>query len=99
MQWNNQNATSSPGGKGVAPTRTQSMKLIDDAGNVIAQFNRAYNGTITFTVNGESFVSADAASVTLDAAEILLPNLPTSDPQVAGALWSDGGVVTVSAGA
>jgi len=30
--------------------------------------------------------------------QVLLPDLPTSDPGVAGALWSDGGIVKVSAG-
>lgn len=29
---------------------------------------------------------------------IICPNLPTSDPQVAGALWNDNGVLKISAG-
>lgn len=40
------------------------------------------------------------ASVTLSVAgaNVLITGLPTSDPSVAGALWSDSGVLTVSAG-
>jgi len=40
-------------------------------------------GSITLTVNGSNLIIA---------------GLPTSDPTVAGALWSNAGVVTVSAG-
>lgn len=32
------------------------------------------------------------------ASGIIIPNLPTSDPQVAGQLWNDNGVLKVSAG-
>lgn len=30
--------------------------------------------------------------------QIMMPNLPTADPEVAGALWSDGGTIKLSAG-
>jgi len=30
--------------------------------------------------------------------DLIVPNMPTSDPAVAGALWSDGGTVKISAG-
>lgn len=34
----------------------------------------------------------------IDATNINFSNLPTSDPEVVGQLWSDGGVLTISAG-
>lgn len=34
-----------------------------------------------------------------DGGAIMVPNIPTSDPEVAGQVWSNGGVLTVSAGA
>jgi len=30
---------------------------------------------------------------------LVMPNIPTADPEVVGALWSNSGIVTVSAGA
>lgn len=99
MQWNNNDSTSNPATQGVAAARTQTMKLIDDSGNVIAVFTRSATGTISFTVNDESFLSAVAASISIAASTILVPNIPTADPVVAGALWSDTGTVKVSAGA
>lgn len=41
------------------------------------------------TVTGES---------SIDGATIVLPNLPTADPGVAGQLWNDAGALKVSAG-
>ncbi len=38
-------------------------------------------------------------NLVVEGAAINFANLPTSDPSVAGRLWSDSGVVTVSAGA
>ena len=40
-------------------------------------------GAVTFTVSGSN---------------VIVTGLPTSDPAVAGALWSNTGVLTVSAG-
>lgn len=40
------------------------------------------------------------ASITINAAgQAIVAGLPTADPAVAGALWSNSGVLTVSAGA
>lgn len=36
--------------------------------------------------------------VTMNDIVVLMPNLPTSNPAVAGQLWSNAGVLTVSAG-
>lgn len=44
------------------------------------------------------FVNAGDVPV-IQGGTIILADIPTSDPSVAGALWSDSGVVTVSAGA
>ena len=74
------------------------MKLIDDSGNVIATFSRSASGTIAFTVNDKSFVSPTDTSISLAATSIVLSALPTSDPEVEGALWNDTGTVKISAG-
>lgn len=36
--------------------------------------------------------------LTWDGADLVITGLPTSDPTVAGALWSNSGVLTVSSG-
>lgn len=43
--------------------------------------------------------TALATKVAVDADGNVIVTLPTTDPEVAGALWSNSGVVTVSAGA
>lgn len=70
-------------------------------------------GTLYFATK-DTFVDGDSwtpvasaggipsnADVAYDAVNhtLVLANIPTSDPGVEGALWSDEGVVTVSAGA
>lgn len=40
----------------------------------------------------------DEVSINLAALLITVPNIPTSDPSIAGAIWSNSGVLTVSAG-
>jgi hypothetical protein len=37
-------------------------------------------------------------TVTINGTTIIISDLPTSDPSVAGQLWSNSGVLTVSAG-
>ena len=37
-------------------------------------------------------------TVTINGTTIIISDLPTSDPSLAGQLWSDSGVLTVSAG-
>jgi len=51
-------------------------------------------GDINFATSG---VSSVHMQITGDGA-IMLPTIPTSDPAVAGQLWSNGGVLTVSSG-
>jgi hypothetical protein len=74
-----------------APAVAERMNLYDRSGSVVAFFNKAVDGTISFEVNGETYIASGAATVILD--------LPTVDPAVAGQLWADTGTVKVSAGA
>jgi len=37
-------------------------------------------------------------TVTVDGTTVIISDLPTSDPGVAGQLWNDSGVLSVSAG-
>jgi len=64
--------------------------------------NTTFSGPVTST-NG--FVGGVAATtltttgtVTLNGTAIIVSDLPTSDPSVAGQIYSDSGVLTVSAG-
>ena len=57
------------------------------------QSNNGFIGSVTGDVAGE------VAATDLSASGVVIfSNLPTSDPAVAGQLWSDAGVLTVSAG-
>jgi len=55
--------------------------------------------------DGNAFVDMNSVpqnftnAVTMTDAVIMMTALPTSDPSVAGQLWADSGVVTISAGA
>ena len=67
-----------------------------------------YDGTVTsgLTIKGtekDGIIDVDIASggqstTTIASDNIIVGSLPTSDPSVAGKLWSNSGVVTVSAG-
>jgi len=37
-------------------------------------------------------------STIVNTVKVLMPNLPTSDPSVAGQLWNDSGTLKISAG-
>lgn len=57
------------------------------------------SGTSSLNPNSSTF--PDGITVTGDAAlngNILVMNIPTADPGVAGQLWSNLGILTVSAG-
>lgn len=49
-------------------------------------------------VDVHSDVSYDQATKTLTLDKLVLSNLPTSDPTIAGALWNDSGTIKISAG-
>lgn len=50
------------------------------------------------TVNATYGASATVANLTATGSVIILSGLPTANPAVAGQLWSNSGVLTVSAG-
>jgi hypothetical protein len=56
-----------------------------------------FSGPVT-SDNGFSGGPTTTTNLTATGSVIILSGLPTSDPTVAGALWSNSGVVTVSAG-
>lgn len=66
----------------------------------------SYNTKVYMEQGGDSQVVASGGSIKLGASvtlsvsgtNVLIVGLPTSDPSVAGALWSNAGVLTVSAG-
>lgn len=68
---------------------------------------RSENGFQSITVNGSTGTvtvtasygaSATMANLTATGTVISLANIPTSDPNVAGRVWSNSGVLTLSAG-
>ncbi len=62
--------------------------------------SRWSGGTLIFeTTDGDPLLELDAdGTLTLNAAAIVMSDLPTSDPSVAGQVWSNTNVLTVSAG-
>jgi hypothetical protein len=57
------------------------------------------NGTTgTVTVSATYGASATVANLTATGSVVILSGLPAADPHVAGHVWSNSGVVTVSAG-
>ena len=54
-------------------------------------FQGAVTGAVTATT-----VTATGALTATDTANVIV--IPTSDPGVAGAIWNDGGTLSVSAG-
>jgi len=61
---------------------------------------RSENGFKDITKNASTGAVTENISITYDGTNsvVIISDLPTSDPSVAGQLWSDSGVVTVSAG-
>jgi hypothetical protein len=61
---------------------------------------RSENGFKDITKNATTGAVTENISITHDGTNsvVILTDLPTSDPSVAGQLWSNSGVVTVSAG-
>lgn len=61
---------------------------------------RSENGFKDITKNASTGAVTTNISITYDGTNsvVILNDLPTSDPSVAGQLWSNSGVLTVSAG-
>lgn len=64
------------------------------------------NVLVSFPQGGDRMVVANGGRITLGAnvaftvngTNVIVTGLPTSNPAVAGALWSNSGVLTLSAG-
>jgi len=68
---------------------------------------RSENGFQSITINGSTGAvtvnatygaSATVANLTSTGGVVILSGLPTANPNVAGQIWSNSGVLTVSAG-
>lgn len=59
-------------------------------------YGTASDGTILFSVNGSGDILGQ--DLTVEGATVMMAALPTSDPAVAGQVWSNSGVLTLSAG-
>jgi len=61
---------------------------------------RSENGFKEITKNATTGVVTENISITHDGTNsvVIISDLPTADPEVVGQLWSNSGVVTVSAG-
>jgi hypothetical protein len=61
---------------------------------------RSENGFKDITKNASTGAVTENISITHNGTNsvVIISDLPTSDPSVAGQLWSNSGVVTVSAG-
>ena len=61
---------------------------------------RSENGFKDITVAANTGVETENFSITYDGTNsvVIFSDLPTSDPTVAGQLWTNAGVLTVSAG-
>lgn len=55
-------------------------------------------GDVDFLTEGTKVEVNDAALTVTITNQPIMPNLPTTNPAVAGALWNDGGTVKISAG-
>ena len=66
------------------------MSTTTFSGPVVSQ--NGFQGSATVTT------LTTTGTVTINGTTIIISDLPTSDPSVAGQLWSDSGVLTVSAG-
>lgn len=66
----------------------------------------SYQTKVRLKDGGDDIEIADGGTLSLGAsvtlavsgANVVITGLPTSDPSVAGALWSNSGVLTLSAG-
>lgn len=74
----------------------ETLKFIDGKGATVMELVSDADGTKELKVDGETVrffpnISDDGTNIVL--------TLPDTDPEIEGALWSDEGVLTVSAGA
>ena len=74
------------------------MSTTTFSGPIISE--NGFQGTIGATTAAAATVTdlTTTGTVTIDGATVIISDLPTADPTVAGQLWSNSGVLTVSAG-
>lgn len=62
--------------------------------------DNGFEGNITGDVTGDVVATTlvSTGSVAIDGTTIVIAELPETDPEVAGQLWNDSGVLSVSAG-
>ena len=70
---------------------------LDSTLDVVGEMTTTAGLDIGTTLDVTGAVTCDAG-LTVAGASVVMSALPTSDPSVAGQLWADTGVVTVSAG-
>lgn len=58
--------------------------------------DNGFEGDVTGSVTATDLTTT--GTVTIDGTTIVISDLPETDPEVAGQLWNDGGVLSVSAG-
>lgn len=54
--------------------------------------------TVTGTLGADTSVTSVTTTTLTTSGAVIMTGLPTSDPAVAGQLWANSGVLTVSAG-
>ncbi len=52
MQWANSESQATENTRGQTATRTEAMKLVNEAGTTVAQFSESAGGVVAFSVNG-----------------------------------------------
>lgn len=85
------------------------VKIVDTVyANKIGNLNKPVNNIYAAVIGSsdkkvnrvytDNIGNADNPVESIYATNVILKNIPTSDPGVAGALWNDGGVLKISAG-
>lgn len=61
--------------------------------------DNGFEGDITGDLTGDvTAATTSTGTLTITGTSFIFANVPDSDPNVAGAIWSNSGVLTVSAG-
>jgi len=64
--------------------------------SVPVRSDNGFEGDVTGSVTATDLTTT--GTVTIDGTTVVISDLPTSDPGVAGQLWNNAGVLSVSAG-
>jgi hypothetical protein len=77
------------------PGVDETMRFVDQKGNTVMELVSDADGTKTLTVGSDQVKFFP--NIVDDGTNVIV-TLPTEDPLIAGALWNDEGIVTVSEG-